>query len=191
MADRLRSVRSWRLWLVVVVGIGAACGDDGGAPAGQFGPIVDDASTTTARAADPSELSGSDAILIDEWAVSDYMAADGSFRSMLPDTSFTFAFSADGTVAGSSGCQTYTATFLISGRYEEPGNTVGSEDDGQIIAMGNFDLDESAACPTDVQEQIDDVVSALDRANRWTFTEPSFILRDSRGTNVIVASRAG
>lgn len=185
-----RPLRTWCRGTLILVLTATACSDGGGSLLPESEPEAGVSQTAASDAESTVELSGSDAVLIDEWVVSDYMAADGSFRAVLPDTSFTFAFAPDGTVTGSTGCQAYTATFLISGAYEEPGNTPGADDDGQIIAMGNFALAESATCSGDLQTQIDDIVAALDRANRWVFTEPSFLLRDARGTNVLLASRA-
>ena len=40
------------------------------------------------------------------------------------------------------------------------------------------------------EAQIQDVITALDGADRWVFLDPSFILRDFRSNNVIIATLA-
>ena len=65
-----------------------------------------------------------------------------------------------------------------------------ADDDGQIIAMGNFELGEAADCSVEQEAQIQDVITALDGADRWVFLDPSFILRDFRSNTVIIATLA-
>ena len=121
-----------RLFLAVVVVAlsSAACSGDDSGPGLGFEP---DNTEPTAGPSDDtggvSGLTGSDAILVGQrFTPTDYQSADGSFLSVLPDTSPWFEFTAGGSVSGHDGCNGFTATFIVSGGYTEFGTTLTTSD---------------------------------------------------------------
>jgi hypothetical protein len=65
---------------------------------------------------------------------------------------------------------------------------VGTDNDGQIIATGSFDLAAAVDCSADQQAQVDEIVAVLDRANRWVFLEALFVLLERSGNNLLLAT---
>lgn len=173
----------------------AGCGDDGRAAIGPDGRAVvaDQATTPTAGdgngSGDSAGLSGSDAILIARWSITDYRSSGGSFLASVSGSDPWIEFFADGTMTGWSGCADLTGTFIISGAYQESGVTATTDDDGQHLATGNFEADTSS-CSGELVAQHDNLIAAVDASDRWVFLDPTFILKDSQRQNLVVATAA-
>lgn len=133
-----------------------------------------------------SALSGSDATLVQEWTVTDMITDEGFFISAVLGAEPTIEFFVDGTLRVNTGCRMFDGTFIISGAYEEIGETFAAADDGQYLKAGNFPSDDGP-CEDDTATQDAALRYALNESLRWVFSDPSFILRDREGANLIVA----
>jgi heat shock protein HslJ len=110
------------------------------------------------------------------WLATGYLKADGSaFVSVILDTEVTAAFQQDGTVAGSSGCNTYT------GPYTEP--IQGSVTVGPLAST-------RMACsdPAGVMEQETDYLTALQSATTFTNDGAVLTLFNAQGQQVVTYS---
>jgi heat shock protein HslJ len=86
--------------------------------------------------------------------------------SPIASSAITAAFGTDGTMTGSSGCNTYRAPFTITGRQIDFGSLVSSR----------------GSCPKKLMDQERAYLSALGSATTWQFSGPSFQLLNETGT---------
>ena len=171
----------------------AACGGDGGAdptlvPDPTNGPAATAPAATDPPAADtggdpPIELGGT------SWNVTDYSQGPGVITNVWK-TDVTISFSADGTVSGSSGCNTYSAQWSVSSGYDPFEDGVPDENDGQAIEFADLAWTEIGCEDEDIMIQEQEILDLLQRAGRWVLIREAFHLRDSSGEYLFEAEPA-
>ena len=110
-----------------------------------------------------------EASLIGDWEATSFRQRD-AVASLLPDTEITAKFGSDGTLAGSAGCNRYSAGFTTN---------------GSSIKIGPAALTRKAcASPEGVMEQENDYVAALTQATSYTVEGRMLTLLAAEGTTV-------
>ena len=147
---RRRSIVGWLALGALLI---AACGDDSGDGSGP-----DAADDSDARA------------IIGPWMIDDI---DGA--AVVPGSSPTLVFAADGFVSGSTGCN------QVSGTYEL---------DGDTITLGPIATTLRACVDDALAEQETAYVAALEAVDSFTLDEDTLDLLDADGEAVLSATRA-
>jgi heat shock protein HslJ len=120
------------------------------------------------------------------WLVDDYRLPDGGItNTWLVDV--TIAFSADGTVSGSAGCNDYQGTWSAAGPYEEAGTSSG----GQGLVFGSLTWTEMACEDERIMTQEEEILDVLQKTGRWVLLEGDLNLLDSEGKYLANASSTG
>lgn len=121
----------------------------------------DGAEALTATAAAPLEGSA--------WSASRVNNGRGGLQSLIAGTEITAEFGVDGTVSGSSGCNTYSGTYEI---------------EGDEMRIGPISVTEMAcASPEGVMEQEQQYLAALGRVATWRSDGATLELRDAEGAS--------
>ncbi len=187
---------------IVLVLIAAACGGgDVSDTTGDAGQASDTTSTqapetTTApaettptteadagSAVDAPELGGT------SWMVTDYRLPNGSITNVWK-TEVTIAFSTDGTVSGSAGCNDYQGAWSVSGAYDEFESGVRDPNDGQELTLDSLSWTEIGCEDEAIMEQESEILDILQRAGRWVLIDGNFNLRDEEGSFLFEAEPA-
>ena len=168
----------------------AACGGSGAtATTGattQSVPAEPSATTVTteaAPAADAPELGDT------SWKVTTYRLPNGSMTNTWR-TDVTISFAADGTVAGSAGCNDYQGTWAVSGPYDEFESGVADPNDGQELILESLAWTEIACEDEAIMEQEAEILDLLLQGERWVLIRESFHLRDVDGSFLFEAESA-
>ena len=98
-----------------------------------------------------------------------WMLSELNGQAPLPDTAITAEFSEDGKVSGSSGCNSYTTTYSVSGKK---------------IAFGEQVASTMMACPDPLMAQERDYVEALSSAATFEIADDTLTLYDADGNPV-------
>ena len=98
-----------------------------------------------------------------------WMLTELNGQAPLPDTAITAEFSEDGKVNGSSGCNSYSTTYSISGKK---------------IAFGEQIASTMMACPDPVMKQEGDYLEALSAAATFEIADDTLTLYDADGNAV-------
>ena len=98
-----------------------------------------------------------------------WMLSELNGNSPLPDTDITAEFGEDGKVGGSSGCNSYTTTYSVSGKKISFGEQVAST---------------MMACPDPVMQQERDYIEALSSTATFEIDEDVLILYDADGNAI-------
>lgn len=144
------------------------------APEPTLAPTAPAASTTTAQTVDAPELGGT------SWAVTNYSLPSGAITNVWK-TDVTIAFSEEGIVSGSAGCNDYEGNWSVSGGYDEFVSGQRDPNDGQILILDTLTWTEIACEDEAIMEQEGEILDLLQRAGRWLIREGNFNLRDADG----------
>ena len=127
-----------------------------------------------AQTVDAPELGGT------SWNVTTYRLPSGSMTNVWK-TEVTISFAADGTLSGSTGCNDYDGTWMVTGTYDEFESGVPDTNDGQVLIIDS--LSQSAVGCNDeaIMEQEGEIFDLLQRGGRWVLIRDNFHLRDSEG----------
>lgn len=200
---RMRWIRPWRVLpiLLVVAVVATGCGgDDGGSVAtlpddAEPGTVDDEPTAPEDGEADPAGDDGAaddggglfgddgDDEIIDppplagtRWSATDYNMATGGMTNVLPGTEVTLDF-ADGTLSGTTGCRSFTASWTVEGPYNEFNEGIRDEADGQAISMTLTEVTEEECAEGFVSEQNDDILATIEGVDRWLIARGGLILR--------------
>jgi heat shock protein HslJ len=183
-----------RLVLLVVAMVISACGgSEVSGPDTDTEPASDDPVTTvapptattptTVQSVDAPELGGT------SWNVTNYRLPSGAYTNIWK-TDVTIAFSKDGTVSGSAGCNDYEGTWNVSGAWDEFVDGQRDANDGQMLTLGTLTLTDVACDDEAIMEQEGEILDILGRAGRWVLIRGSFHLRDAEGSFLFEAEPA-
>jgi polar amino acid transport system substrate-binding protein len=133
-------------------------------PAGQT--VSQEATVTVTQAPEPNPLAGTN------WAVTAF--AQGPDLAMpLPDTNLTLLFSPEGQVNGSSGCNTYRASYTVEGSFLAITPPLGT----------------SIMCEPEVMEQETAFLAALVSAGSFEIQGNNLYIADASGARVLECVR--
>ena len=156
--------------------------DDTAASAEPSVPVETTATTVQAQGVDAPDLGGT------SWLVGDYRSSDVGFtNTWIVDV--TISFSADGTVSGSAGCNTYEGTWTASGPYGESGPSDGME--GQELVFDPLTWTEIACEDQRVVSQEEEILAILQNTGRWVVRDGELTLLDSEGKFLADAATTG
>jgi polar amino acid transport system substrate-binding protein len=133
-------------------------------PAGQM--VFQEAGVTVTQAPEPNPLAGTG------WAVTAF-AAGPDLATPLPGTSLTMLFSPEGQVSGSSGCNTYRASYTVAGAFLAITPPLGT----------------SILCEPEVMEQETAFLAALVSAGSFEIQGSNLYVADASGTRVLECVR--
>ena len=180
------------LAIVGIALLAAACASDGdpataalttaGTTPGTTATTSPATTTSPPASASAPDLDGT------TWNVINYQFS-GGLTNVRANTEITMAF-AGGTVSGSTGCNEYTADYLVSGEYDPFDEGVRDENDGQEIVFEVVSVTERGCEPSLVMEQESDFLAALEGSARWLLARGQLILRTSEGFLQIEADPA-
>lgn len=176
--------------ILLVVLLLAACGDaaDDGADTTLDATATTEPVTTTVPTAttEPAPSVEAPNLADTSWNVINYRLPDGAITNVWK-TDVTISFSADGTVSGSAGCNTYEGMWSVSGSSDtfEPG--VPDPNDGQELALESLAWTEMACEDAAVMEQEAEILDLLLDARRWVLIRGAFNLRDAEGSHLLDA----
>ena len=132
--------------------------------AGQM--VFQEAAVTVTRAPEPNPLAGT------SWAVTAF-AQGPDLTTPLPDTNLTISFSPEGQVNGSSGCNTYRASYTVEGAFLAITPPFGT----------------SIMCEPEVMEQETAFLAALVSAGTFEIQGSNLYIADAAGTRVLECVR--
>ena len=145
------------------------------------------ASPTTASvpvdAVDAPELGGT------SWYVTNYRLPDGAVTNVWK-TEVAIAFSADGVVSGSAGCNQYEGSWAVSGNWDQFESGVPDPNDGQELSLDSLSWTEMACEDEDIMQQEAEILDLLQNAGRWVIIRENFNLRDAEGSFLFEAEPA-
>jgi heat shock protein HslJ len=166
---------------VAFVVLTAACGGvdvseptSGSSSAPPSSTAATTATTAAAQGVDAPELGGT------SWNVTMYSLPNGALTNVWK-TDVTIAFGDDGRVAGSAGCNTYEATWAVSGAYDEFESGVRDANDGQELTLSSLAWTEIGCEDEAIMEQEAEILDLLQRGARWVLVRGNFNLRDADG----------
>jgi heat shock protein HslJ len=133
-------------------------------------PVEPTATTTQVQGVEAPDLGGS------SWLVGDYWSANIGITNVWI-VEVTIGFSADGTVSGSAGCNSYEGMWTASGPYEESGTSSG----GQGLVFESLTWTEIACEDEAVMTQEEEILDILQNTGRWVLLDGELNLRDSEG----------
>ena len=105
------------------------------------------------------------------WTVSSYSTGEPEPRMPIDGSSLTAEFGEDGNVSGSSGCNSYSGTYEISGETVEFGEMIST-----LIACIE---------PEGIMEQEADFFNAMKNAERFQLQGDLLVLFDSQGNRLV------
>lgn len=143
-------------------------------PVSTMAPSAATTPTTTAQTVDAPELGGT------SWNVTEYHLPNGAFTNVWK-TDVTIAFSKDGVVSGSAGCNDYEGTWTVSGAWDEFTDGQPDANDGQGLTLESLTWTEIACEDEAIMEQETEILDLLQRAGRWVLIRGAFHLRDVDG----------
>ena len=110
---------------------------------------------------------------------------EGSFTNVWSDTVITLVFDSATSLSGFSGCNEYTATYEVEGKYREQADPFDdSKGKGQAIRITDISADE-AVCEDKVMEQETDYFKDLRDSDRWYISDESLrLLSNDAGLRV-------
>ena len=117
---------------------------------------------------------GTETLAGSEWLVTRYNTGLQSVTSIVGDVELTLVFSADGTVAGSSGCNDFSGQYTVDG---------ASLAVGTLAVTGRMCVDEA------VMEQESRFVAALGNATTWQVVGNELELRNDDGALQVAGRR--
>ncbi len=133
---------------------------------GSSGEIVaEDRSVTVSEASTELPLQGT------TWFLVSYFDGVGASVGLLPGTSITAVFGANGQLSGSAGCNTYSATYSTDGS----SLTIGPAATSQL----------SCTDPPGIMEQESGYLAALNMANAYNISSPILTISDANGRVVM------
>jgi heat shock protein HslJ len=100
------------------------------------------------------------------WQVQSYNNGRGAVTTPLVDTEITATFGTDGTIAGNSGCNSYTGTYTV---------------DGSALSVGSLATTTDQSCPDPVTQQEQAYLAALQAATQYSMTADRLTLRNDEG----------
>ncbi len=133
-------------------------------PAGQM--VSQEAGVTVTQAPQPNPLAGT------SWAVTAF-AGGPDLAAPLPGTSLTLLFSPEGQVNGSSGCNTYRASYTVAGAFLAITPPLGT----------------SIMCEPEVMEQEAAFLAALVSAGSFEIQGSNLYIADAAGARVLECAR--
>jgi len=179
--------------LVVAMVISACGGSEVSGPDTDTETASDDPVTTVAPAATtpPTTVQTVDAPELDDtsWNVTNYRLPNGAYTNVWK-TDVTIAFSKDGRVSGSAGCNDYEGTWSVSGTWDEFVDGQRDINDGQVLLLESLTWTDLACEDEDIMEQEGEILDHLQRAGRWVLIRGSFNLRDAEGAFLFEAEPA-
>lgn len=142
----------------------------------QLGAVVSQAGTDTALVLNLRQDSGSmvfeaqpvASLTNTVWQVESYNNGRGGVTTLLPDTSMTALFGDDGTISGSSGCNTYSGMYTV---------------DDTSISIGPL-VTTRIACAADVMQQEQAFLGALQASTQYQLVPGLLTLRNEDATQV-------
>lgn len=177
-----------RAVLAAAVLVLAACGEGDGSAASTTTDATQDTppadSTTSVQEGPPAPVLGGTS-----WQATDYMLESGSITNVWSDTEITLTFGDNGTISGSTGCNTYSGDFEVEGDYDEFVEGVPDENDGQALVIGPLAVTERG-CDDRIMEQESDFLDILANTGRWLIARGELHLRTAEGRFLLEAQPA-
>jgi heat shock protein HslJ len=112
---------------------------------------------------------------IGSWKVTGYDRGNGSVVSPVADSALTAVFSLDGTIAGDSGCNTYSGPYTV---------------DGWSMTIGPLASSRAACSTADLNTQEQQFLAALQTVTSWTTDANGIVLRGASGTTLVTLAMA-
>ena len=181
--------RSLGLVVALIVLVSACGGSDADTSTSEPAAQAPGSVSTTTAASEPTETVDAPELGGTSWIVTDYSQGTGTITNVWK-TEVTIAFAADGSVAGSAGCNDYEGTWTVSGGYDEFESGVPDSNDGQELAFASLSWTEMACDDEAIMEQEAEILDLLQRAGRWVLIRGSFNLRDAEGAFLFEARPA-
>jgi polar amino acid transport system substrate-binding protein len=116
------------------------------------------------------------------WSLQSYIGGGGTPVDLLPGTTITALFGTDGQLSGSSGCNTYTATYTTDGN----AIAIGPPGVTQSLCQDPPDQD-----PPGVMEQEAAYLSLLPMATSYEISATSLIIQDGNGRVLLQYTSGG
>ena len=117
----------------------------------------------------PIELAGT------SWNVTDYSQGAGVITNVWK-TEVTMSFTSD-QIGGSSGCNTFMASFSVSGGYDLFESGQRDANDGQAMEIGPVGVTKMLCGDEDIMIQEGEILDLLSRVGRWVLIDGALNLR--------------
>jgi heat shock protein HslJ len=143
----------------------------------------------TTAAAEPAQSVAAPELGGTNWNVGDYRLPGGGITNVWI-TEVTIAFSSDGTVSGTAGCNEYQGTWSVAGPWDEFESGVPDPNDGQELVLADLSWTEIACEDENVMVQEGEILDLLQRGERWVLIRGNFHLRDADGSFLFEAEPA-
>jgi heat shock protein HslJ len=112
---------------------------------------------------------------IGSWEVTGYDRGNGSVVSPIADSTLTAVFSLDGTIAGDSGCNTYSGPYTVS---------------GWSMTIGPLASSRAACSTAELSTQEQQYQAALQAVTSWATDADGIVLRNASGATLVTLSLA-
>jgi heat shock protein HslJ len=119
-------------------------------------------------------LGGTETLGGSEWEISAYNNGRGGVRTLVAATRMSIAFGEDGTVSGSSGCNTFSGTYFA---------------DGATIEIGPVVLTKKMCAAEEVMEQEEQFLAALGNSAMYEIRGDRLQFRNAEGALQVDLSR--
>lgn len=119
----------------------------------------------------PAESEGDASLTGQTWTLVSYADANGNMVDVLPETEITAVFGDDGSLGGSSGCNSYNTTYQV---------------DGNNISISEMMAATMMACPEPIMAQETAYLANLSTATTYAISGNTLTLSDANGNPVAV-----
>ena len=119
-------------------------------------------------------LGGTETLGGSEWEISAYNNGRGGVRTLVAATRMSIAFGEDGTVSGSSGCNTFSGSYFA---------------DGATIEIGPVVLTKKMCAAEEVMEQEEQFLAALGNSAMYEIRGDRLQFRNAEGALQVDLSR--
>jgi heat shock protein HslJ len=143
-------------------------------PPTTLAPVVTSPPSTVPQGTPAPKLAGT------EWNVTIHQIGTDFTEGLtnIWKTEVTIAFAADGTVSGTTGCNTYQGTWEPEGPYLEWEDRGPDGNYGQAIKLDGLTWTELTCDSEDIMVQEAELIALLQLAGRWRIYESEFTLHD-------------